>query len=332
MRHRHQLALGLFAEDRPPPYPDDPSSIIVSVSGGLDSDYAALWARRRWPKHTLILWHAHLEAMDWPDTPAHLDMLAAALGNCHLIICQAVYELNGTTTPSGCNGTTLRRVQIVRDGADEYGAATDADPAAIHTLLDFAHKARNGQPPTKKIRYCTDYFKIRLFNTWARANRHMLGERSVLLSGERWAESEQRSHILPWEWRAAITLQPGHREWPHGWRMLWARPGIDRALHEVAGAVIDAGIEPHIGYFDQGETLASLRNPLRDEHGRARLSCRCCIFSQAHHIQHALDMRPSVMGPAVRAIQEYEHETGYSWQQRGPLGAARSITARKEGP
>jgi hypothetical protein len=150
----------------------------------------------------------------------------------------------------------------------------------------------------------------------------MLGEQSVLLSGERWAESEQRSHVLPWEWRDAITLQPGHRDWPNGWRMLWARPGIDHALHEVAGAVISASIEPHIGYFDQGETQASLLKPLRDERGRARLSCRCCIFSQAHHIQHALDARPIVMGPAVQAIQEYEQETGYSWQQRGPLGVA----------
>jgi len=322
MRHRHQLALRLFAEDRPPPYPDDPSTIIVSVSGGLDSDYAALWARRRWPTHPLILWHAHLEAMDWPDTPAHLDMLAAALGNCHLIICQAVYELNGRTTPSGCSGTTLRRMQLVRDGDMYSGSASDADPAAIRTLLEFARKARQGQPPTRTHRWCTSYFKTRLFDTWARANRGMLGEQSVLLSGERWAESEQRSHVLPWEWRDAITLQPDHREWPRGWHMRWARPGIDRALHEVAGAVIDAGIEPHIGYFDQGETLASSLDGHRNERARARLSCRCCIFSHTHHIQHALDARPSVMEPAVRAIQEYEQETGYSWQQRGALGVA----------
>ena len=325
MRHHQQRTLGLFDEDRPAPYPDKPTAIVISVSGGLDSDYAALWARQRWPKHPLILWHAHLEAMDWPDTPAHLDMLAAALGDCRLIICQAVYELNGTTTPSGCNGTTLRRVQIVRDGADDYGAATDTDPAAIRTLLDFARKARNGQPPTKKIRYCTDYFKIRLFNTWARANRRMLGERSVLLSGERWAESEQRSHVLPWEWRNAITLQPGHREWPRGWRMLWARPGIDRALHEVAGAVLAAGIEPHIGYVDQGETLASLLDRHRNERARARLSCRCCIFSHTHHIQHALNARPTVMAPAVQAIQDYERDTGYTWQQRGLLGVTCTV-------
>ena len=100
--------------------------------------------------------------MDWPDTPVHLEMLAAVLGNCRLIICQAVYELNGTMTPSGCNGTTLRRVHLVRDGDLDTGPASDGDPAAILTLLDFARKARNGQPPTKKIRYCTDYLVMSL--------------------------------------------------------------------------------------------------------------------------------------------------------------------------
>jgi hypothetical protein len=322
MRHRNQLALGLFEEDGPPPYPDDPTTIIVSVSGGLDSDYAALWARRRWPKQQIFLWHAQLEQMDWPDTLAHLELLAAALGDCRLVICQAVYELNGTTTPRGCNGTTLRRVQLVRDGDTDHGVAADDDGAAILTLLDFARKARNGQPPTRAHRWCTSYFKARVFDTWARANRAMLGERSVLLSGERWAESEQRSHVLPWEWREDITLKAGHRDWPNGWRMLWARPGIDQALHEVASSVIAAGIEPHIGYFDQGETLASLLDPTRDERARARLSCRVCIFTHTQHIQRALSARPTVMGPAVQAIHDYERDTGYTWQQRGPLAAS----------
>jgi hypothetical protein len=101
--------------------------------------------------------------------------------------------------------------------------------------------------------------------------------------------------------------------------MLWARPGIALALHEVAGAVIAAGIEPHIGYFDQGETLASLLDADRDERGRARLSCRVCIFIQLDHLQHALGARSTVMGPAIQAIRDYEQDTGYSWQQRGRL-------------
>ena len=114
MRH-NQLALGLFPEDTSPPYPDDPTAVIVSISGGLDSDYAALWARQRWPNAIIILWHALLVLMGWDETIDHLRMLAATLSNCHIIICQAVYELNGTITPTGCNGTSLRRCHTVRD-------------------------------------------------------------------------------------------------------------------------------------------------------------------------------------------------------------------------
>ena len=322
MHRRNQLALPLFPEDGQPPYSDNPSAVVVSVSGGLDSDYAALWARRKWPNKQIILWHAYLVQMDWDETLDHLRMLATALGNCHLVVCQAVYELNGTLTPSGCHGTSLRRCHIVQDGDVWYGPAADDDSEAILTLLEFARRARNGQPPTKNIRYCTDYFKIRLFNVWARMNRQLLGERAVLLSGERWAESAQRSRLSAWEWRDTISLKPGHAEWQNGWRLLWARPGIERALHEVAGAVIGAGIEPHPGYFAQGETLASLLDPNRDERARARLSCRVCIFSQQHHIQHALDVQPAMMLPAVLAVKDYEASTGYSWQQRGPLAVA----------
>lgn len=101
--------------------------------------------------------------------------------------------------------------------------------------------------------------------------------------------------------------------------MLWTRPGIDKALHEVAGAVVRSGIEPHPGYFAQGETLASLLDPGRDEQARARLSCRVCIFSHQHHIQYALDTQPAMMLPAVLAVKDYEAVTGFTWQQRGPL-------------
>ncbi|MBU6335482.1 MAG: hypothetical protein KGS47_13930 [Chloroflexi bacterium] len=33
------------------------------------------------------------------------------------------------------------------------------------------------------------------------------------------------------EWRAALTLQPGHAEYPAGWRLLWLRPVVDWAWH-----------------------------------------------------------------------------------------------------
>jgi len=155
----HQLSFIEQAPSRPPisslpilpTLPDNPTAIVVSVSGGLDSAACAIWARQRWPDRSLILWHAHLAEMDWPHTDAQLRDMAAPLGNCRLISVQAIYALNGEITSSGANGTTLRRLHTVRDGDQWCGPAQDDDPAAILTLLDFAWKARNGQPPTSKL-------------------------------------------------------------------------------------------------------------------------------------------------------------------------------------
>ncbi|MGA9221828.1 MAG: hypothetical protein WBZ57_11595, partial [Pseudomonas graminis] len=105
--------------------------------------------------------------MDWPQTDAQIGDLAAALGNCQRVSVQAVYTLSGKITPSGANGTHFERIHVVRDGEHWYGPAAD-DPDEITTLLDLATRARNGQPPTRKIRYCTDYLKIRLCDRWLR--------------------------------------------------------------------------------------------------------------------------------------------------------------------
>ncbi|HEU4325501.1 MAG TPA: hypothetical protein VFS21_20315 [Roseiflexaceae bacterium] len=333
-----QLVLPLELDHPAPPVPtgqppadvlDTPTAIVVSVSGGLDSDYAALWARQRWPDRQLILWHAYLPLMDWDQTLDHLRQLARVLGNCRLVVAQAVYALTGEQTPTGCNSTALRRCHIVQDGEAWFGPAQDDDPAAILTLLDFAQKARLGQPPTTKNRWCTAYFKVQLFNSWARERRAELGERALLLSGERWAESPNRAKLPAWEWRAAIALQPGHREWPEGWHLAWVRPGIEQRFHQVAGAVLDAGIAPHPGYAAQGETPETLRDPERDERGRARLSCRVCIYTGTKHIQHALAHRPEMMQSAVDAVRAYEQTTGYHWRSSGPLQLAEPPPARR---
>src|SRR5262245_16579518 len=136
----------------PAKFMDDPTAIVVSVSGGIDSSAAAIWARRRWPDRPIVLWHAYLAEMDWPQTDEQIGGLAAALGNCHRVSVQAVYELSGEITPSGANGTHLKRVHIARDDERWYGPAA-GDPTEITTLLDLALRARNGQPPTSKIRY-----------------------------------------------------------------------------------------------------------------------------------------------------------------------------------
>jgi hypothetical protein len=288
-----------------------PTAIWASVSGGIDSDAAALWARQRWPTVPIVLWHAHLDQLDWPQTSDHLDTLAAALGNATRMTRQAVYERTGGTTPGGFAAVRLRRSHDV----DRYGPAADADPAAITTLWDLV-AARGNMPPTKKLRYCTSYLKSQLCDHDLRAARALLGARPLLVSGERWSESDQRSRLPRAVWRVPLEATRRH---PGGHRVLWVRPVIDQPLHVITRAVLQAGIPLHPGYALQGESLGRMLDPERPERGRARLSCVTCIFSAGHHLQTAYTNAPTVVGPYIQAVQAYEQTSGRSWQQRGSL-------------
>ena len=85
---------------------------------------------------------------------------------------------------------------------------------------------------------------------------------------------------------------------------------------------VAAGAPVHPGYALQGEPVDALLDPDRDERGRARLSCVCCIFAQPRHIATALQQAPGLVAPFVRRVQAYEQATGYTWQQRGALNLA----------
>jgi 3'-phosphoadenosine 5'-phosphosulfate sulfotransferase (PAPS reductase)/FAD synthetase len=307
---RGQLALAFDQADPRAAYEADPSALIVSVSGGLDSTALALEARRRWPTLPIILWHAWLEGHDWPHTWEQIGRLQRHIGNARRVAAQVVYELDGSITPSGCNGTHLRRIHTVADDDLWFGPALDDDPAAITTLLDLSIKARKGQPPTKRLRYCTDYFKGRCCDRWINEHLAALGPRPILLTGERWAESDNRAHLPEWQWRFERQRND----------VLWLRPIIALRAHEVARRVIAA--DPalvHPGYFIQGETLDTLTHPAREERGRARLSCVACVFTNQGDLATALHNAPEIVQPHVARIQRYERESGYTWQQRGAL-------------
>lgn len=246
--------------------------------------------------------------MDWPQTDAQIGGLAEALGTCHRVSVQAIYELDGTITPSGANGTHFKRLHRARDGERWYATA---EPRAgeITTLLDLAMRARNGLPPTRRIRYCTDHFKIRLCDRWLREYASTLGARPVLLTGERHRESASRAGLPPVGWRFGSK----------SWDVLWLRPVVELRLHEVTRMSVEAGVPIHPGYLLQGESLPALLDPARDERGRARLSCVCCIFSQPRHLAHALGHAPELVAPFVERVRAYEQASGYAWQQRGRL-------------
>ncbi len=322
-RRAHPLQARMFVPEPPPTFctPDtgtatlyvDPTALVVSASGGLDSDATALWVRKTWPEHRIIMLYFGLPCADWATTPAHLEEFADTIGNCTIYNLQAVHELTGAQTPTGMNSTRLRRVHDFADGP-----ITDNDPAVITSLLDFTRRARLNNPPTKAIRWCTKFFKSLTSDAWCRQHRALLGDRAILFTGERHAESDDRATLNHWEWRD-IGLQPC-KAWPEGWNLLWVRPVIERRLHEVARMVYDAGISLNESYIAQGESWETVLNPARDERGRARHSCSVCIFTRQEHLATALARRPDLVAGQVAEVLAFEAETGKTWQQRGPLG------------
>lgn len=322
-RIAHELQTSMFAPEPPATFrtPEtgtaelyvDPTALIVSVSGGLDSDGTALWVRQMWPHHHIILLYMIVPEMDWSTTPAHLQELMDTIGNCTLYKLQAVHELTGEKTPTGMNSTRLRRVHDFADGP-----ITDNDPAVITSLLDFTRRARLNNPPTKSIRFCTKFYKSLTSDSWCRQHRTLLGERAMLFTGERWAESDDRAELSHWVWRD-VSLLPC-REWPYGWKLMWVRPMIQRKLYEVARMVYDAGISLNDSYVAQGESWDTLLDPTRDERGRARHSCVVCIWSHRSHLATAVERRPDLVADKIADVLMFEAETGKTWQQRGPLG------------
>lgn len=151
-----------------------------------------------------------------------------------------------------------------------------------------------------------------LFDAWLCRNRESLGARAVLASGERWAESVERAKITEYEWRG--VLKPSVK-YPAGWRMLWLRPVVSWRFHEVVRFVTDAGIDPHPGYFAQGETLEEMKSEWRGERGRARLSCVFCIFTRGQHLRNARLNSPESVKVALASVEAFEKRTGKSWRQ-----------------
>jgi 3'-phosphoadenosine 5'-phosphosulfate sulfotransferase (PAPS reductase)/FAD synthetase len=304
------------SSDGPAPVYAEPTTVIASLSGGNDGFAAALVARARWPAVRFIAWHAHIAVLDWRQTREVFLRQAEAL-DAEPVIHQAVYQLTGEQTATGMHKTRLFAIHDVlacgEATREEYGED------AILNLLEFGTRARRGNAPTSRLRWCTAYGKTALFNAYVRRNRADLGEQAVLISGERWAESDSRAKVPSWEWRDKVALKEDNEQWPDGWRMLWLRPTIAWRWHEVNALVHEAGIGFHPGYYWQGETNESMLDPMRPEQGRARLSCRVCIFSTPQAMARAMQSAPEAFADAVGAVDAWEQETGKTWQQRGAI-------------
>lgn len=301
-------------------------TLVISLSGGLDSAAMMLWAKNYYP-HARIIAHHQAIVEDWYSTIPYCRALCQTL-NVPLYIHQGVYIQRWRTFKNGrkprwewqLEFTEIadnRELPFDREETAALYGVDDLDRVAAG-ILDFA-EAR-GAPPTQKIRWCTDYFKTRVFDRFVRLNRVTLGENAVALIGYRRRESPKRAKEPVGRLRD-VCLRP-NADWPNGWRMYDLHPVLDWSKQDTVDYLLRHSIEPHVAYQAQGLDIS---RPVAE--GGPRFSCVHCIFANGCHMAAAAAGSPAVpqeetdhARKVFRRVLRFQRDTGMTWQQSGASG------------
>jgi 3'-phosphoadenosine 5'-phosphosulfate sulfotransferase (PAPS reductase)/FAD synthetase len=121
---------------------------------------------------------------------------------------------------------------------------------SVHDLIEW--RKRWVSPA---IRACTKYLKTEVFNSWCRNNKVLLGTRPVMVLGERWLESDERTRIPELRYRKGLQA---------GWMLEW-HPILHYRRIDSFRKLREYSIEPHYCYRVQWGEL------LREEHALWRM-------------------------------------------------------------
>lgn len=225
--------------------PKHPSRVIVSTSFGKDSIAALIEALETYGSD-LVAAHYQVVEEEWPGTLAYGQRVCDYLGvplytaqghyygyrclDCGRTYLSAHPEKAMCRPPQGCGSRNNEFLRMVE---------------SVHDLIEWRNRWVS---PT--IRACTKYFKVEVFNSWARSNKPLLGVCPLLVLGERWLESDDRTRIPELRYRAGLES---------GWMLEW-HPILHYRRVDSFRKLREYGIEPHYCYRVQWREL------LREEH------------------------------------------------------------------
>lgn len=236
--------------------------ILVAFSGGKDSlDLIAELKRLGAPWDRIELWHHDVDGggrtfMDWPITPAYCREVARAL-NLPIFFSwkeggfeREMMREKARTAPNTfeCEDGTRKTVGGIR--------------GKLTSRLQFPQVSAD-----LSVRWCSSYLKIDVMTAAINNQSRFLGQRTLVLTGERAQESSARAKYGVFEpHKSDPRSSPkwaGHADGraPLRWVDTW------RAVHhhteqQVWDAIRWLGILPHPAYLI----------------GWSRLSCMTCIF------------------------------------------------------
>lgn len=260
---------------------DSYDRFAVAFSGGKDS--LALVLRLLdlgVPRHKIELHHHDVDGhgerfMDWPITPAYCRAVAAHLG----------LPLYFSWKVGGFLG------EMHRDNSPTAPTAFEATPGgAIVTVGGHGPAGTRGKFPQVtadlKLRWCSAYLKIDVLAALIRNSPRFQNSRTLVLTGERAAESPARAKYKIFEAHRADL-----RDSPNNTRLV----DIWRAIHRWSEAEVWALIKTH----------GVMAHPAY-QIGWNRLSCRQCIFGSANQWATIAAVYPA----AFERVAERETATG----------------------
>lgn len=148
--------------------------------------------------------------------------------------------------------------------------------------------------PSSVMRWCTSYLKTGVSDAWIRANRHILGEKVLFLTGERRDESPRRAKMKELELhRTTLKTERKGKFTCH-----WHRPMLDYEKGQMFEWSKELGIPPHPCY----EYLS-------------RCSCYACVLMPDKHAMENMKRHPEMFRKLIQA--EMKH--GHSWKHKTSL-------------
>lgn len=148
--------------------------------------------------------------------------------------------------------------------------------------------------PDMKNRWCTAYLKTGITDKWIRANRPILGNKCLFVSGERRDESRSRAKLPAIEYHSTTLKTKRVADFTCHWH----RPCLDYEKGEMFEQGRKLKLEPHFCYEYLG-----------------RCSCMACMFMPNEHALENMKRYPDQLNQFVAA----EIKLGHTWKKSRSL-------------
>ena len=283
--------------EAPPPEPFDIhryDRYLVAFSGGKDSIAAFLSLRDAGvPREKIELWHHDIDGregstlMDWPCIPAYCTAFAAAFG----VPLYRSWRVGGFEREMLRDQTPTAPVAFERlDGTTDQAGG---ESAKVGTRRKFPQQSAD-----LSVRWCSAYLKIDVMAAAIRNQPRFEGQRTLVVTGERAAESPCRAKYA--------TLEP-HRTDKRASTKLDRFIDHHRPIHARSEAEVWALLERY-----------RINPPPPYRLGWGRVSCVGCIFGSDNQWASLRVVNPAQFGQ----IATYEEAFGWTIRRDGSITAA----------